>query len=1006
VQLVLSDRQIDLDRAEVLGPDGQRQGLTSRECALLAYLAARPAQDVSREELHDKVWGLSPQVLSRACDSTVRRLRRKIEADAAHPVHLLTAFGSGYRLVLAPPSPAASEGITAPAPPARAPARRPPVELGTITVDLAGMRLRRGDEEVDLTSGEAALLASLIGARGAVLTRRRLGQAADRQGDRAVDAAISRLRQKLLALAGDDSSFIETVRGEGYRLVVPTGPGSDGFVGRGPEQTALAERLRPSGALVVIVGPAGVGKTRLADRLARRELDGFAWCSLGSVSGGPDAVARALAAALEVDLSGDAQPVLAAALRARGSGLVVVDNVEHLVGPTTELLTALRRAAPSVRWLLTSQVRLGMPGEQICELAPLTIDEGVALFTEHAPTVAAAHPAQTRALVSALEGLPLAIELAAARATLLPPDAWLQRIDQRLDLLRRRSGPARHQTLRAAIEWSVHLASPAAATVLMALSLAPAGLTTDEAEELARRLLPDERFPLEILFELRDRHLVTAADGLSMLDAIRLYARDALAASPDRDRIEAAVVELLGTRGAALPQRRLAIFQRWSPPSAARALLPRLDNYKAAALLALSRGQLPAAIGAGLVALACFDLAGPYGEGIELASELLAAPGLTAGDRAEILLARAILGRRADHHDQAIPDARQAADAARRAGDLRTELRALQWIAVMSQDVHRFDDMEDATAAAIALGEDGGWPMFLEHVRGFRAARTDLDSAAVHYARCRELAMQEGDRRMEAVCSDLLGGIAWYQGQLGEARAELVRADGIYRAAGENGRRLMLASRLCQVLAELGEVDAFHAVLDDALRQHERAGAAAEAGLLYAHKGEAHSRSGAADKARAAFARGRAMLVGESLAKPLAFLMYREAEHHLRQGDWPSAARLARTAADSFAARGFAWDEACARGALGLAQAHQGDLDAAQDASEASVAHLTEVADPTDLCVALCRLGRVRVLQGRRQEARDVLQRARQVARRGGVARSSSRASEEITALEGVLSAG
>ena len=1001
-RIELSDRTILLTLGEVQGPDGRRQRLTSRERDLLAHLAAHMGQDVSRDALHAEVWGHGPQVLSRACDSAVRRLRTKIERDPAEPRHLLTAHGSGYRLVTA-------SRVPANLPPARpaltpAPTRAAPAQLGDLSVDLDRLVVGGPAGEVALTTGEAALLKVLMDARGAVVDRRRLARASDRQGARAVDAAVRRLRAKL-----PQPGLIETVRGGGYRLgrsistLAP--PVDDGFIGRAQIQADLTAALLVPGALVSLTGPAGVGKTRLARRTAASHTDAPIWCSLAPVSGGSGAVARALASVLGVDLPSRALPALGRALAALGPRLVVLDNAEHVMDGVVAALGVLRSAAPKARWLLTSQVHSGLPGERVLAVEPLSIDEGVALFTALASGPAGLDPDATQDLVKAHDGLPLAIELAAARAAVLPPAEQLLRLDARLDLLRQRGGPARHQTLRAAIRWSHELAPANAQRALLALALAPAGLRLSDAERLLGHLCPDGADPLEALFELRDRHLIGGEGRVHLLAAIRLFALDALEHSPARDSIEGAYVQVFGVGGVAEQGTCTATFERWQPPEAARAVLAEVENHRAAAHLALRRGELGAAAGAAAVTLACLDLSGPYADGIALAETLLATPGLTTGSKARMHLAWARLGRAADRHPQAITHSEEAAVAAAEAGDRWTELRAHLWTGTLRKDLREGDAAVACWEAAIERAQ--GHPAIAAYLRG-RVAHTqqDLDAATRCYSQAGAAARLAGDVRLDAVTAHLLGWIAWQQGRLGQAAVHYRYADAIYTRAGDNKHRVGVANDLCQVLLEQGELAEFQVVLASALAHHRKVGALGDEGVLYTHKGDAHSRAGEATLAAEAFARGRALLVGEPYDKSRAFLLYREAEHFLRAQDWASARHSGDQALEIFTRLSLGWHAACVRGALAVAVAQQGEGERAAELSEGAVVTLSEIKDPTDLCVALCRRGQVRLLASDRGAAQADLTTAQGTAGAGGVSRPGTPAAEALAELQRALAHG
>ena len=232
--LALTDRTVDLATGTVSGGTGAT--LTDRERALLAYLAARPCETVSRDELLEQVWGYSKQVISRAADNAMRRLREKVEADPSKPTHLVSIFGVGYRFVPKRPDPntlTSSTSVPAPAPapaPSTPDAPKIPSPAGPLrrarqlfladrTVDLDRAVVVGAEGEVALTAIEVGLLEVLAGRKGAIVERGELVRAVWEDTTRAatVGSALHRLRAKLEADPAEPR-HLQTVRGVGYRL--------------------------------------------------------------------------------------------------------------------------------------------------------------------------------------------------------------------------------------------------------------------------------------------------------------------------------------------------------------------------------------------------------------------------------------------------------------------------------------------------------------------------------------------------------------------------------------------------------------------------------------------------------------------------------------------------------------------------------------------------------------------------------------------------------------------
>ena len=241
-------------------------------------------------------------------------------------------------------------------------------------------------------------------------------------------------------------------------LPVPATP----FLGREEELAAVVGMLgEPDVRLVSLVGPGGTGKTRLALQAAAEASDaypdGVFWAPLAPLRD-PALVLPTIAAALSVIEGKDSSPVddLARALAGRRL-LVFVDNVEHLMPDAADLVGAFVEACPTVTTVVTTRERLQLPGEHVYAVPPMSETDGEALFRIRAATVGVELEAseELRTLCARLDNLPLALELAAARTVVFSPAQLLDRLSQRLDLLKAGRGvDARQETLRSTIAWS------------------------------------------------------------------------------------------------------------------------------------------------------------------------------------------------------------------------------------------------------------------------------------------------------------------------------------------------------------------------------------------------------------------------------------------------------------------------------------------------------------------------------------------------------------------------
>lgn len=309
------------------------------------------------------------------------------------------------------------------------------------------------------------------------------------------------------------------------------------FVGRDQEIAELA-KLVTGARLVTVLGVGGTGKTRAALKVAEELVAEFpdgVWlvelAPLHEPSLVPQAVARALQ--LPDSLQGSLEQTLQSYVRGKDL-LLVLDNCEHLIEPVAALVHQLLRASPALRILATSREPLALPGEVSYALEPLEVsEEAVPLFVERAE---AARPGfrsgaedgpAIRQICQRLDGLPLAIELAAAKVRFFAPAEIAHRLDHRFALLvgGSRADLPHHQTLRACLDWSYELLDEEERLASGVLSLFRGGAAAEDAEAL----LTEIDAPFETLLRLTDRSLVRAHHGrFEMLETVREYAHERL----------------------------------------------------------------------------------------------------------------------------------------------------------------------------------------------------------------------------------------------------------------------------------------------------------------------------------------------------------------------------------------------------------------------------------------------------------------------------------------------
>ncbi|WP_137994382.1 ATP-binding protein [Streptomyces vilmorinianum] len=547
--------------------------------ALLAALALRAGRPVPVTELVADVYGEEPpHDAPAALQALVGRLRRVLGKDAVG-----STPGPGYRLHAGPDDidlyvferhvRDAGAHLAAGDPDTAAALLRTALALfrGPVLADLPDhARVRpeaqrlaalRQRVEADLRRGAVAGLVPELseltdaypydeGFRAQLI---RALRAEGRQADAL--AAYEDARRALAdGLGSDPGAELAALHQELLRPPPPPQPRETGnirprltsFVGREPELAALRADLTHS-RLVTLTGPGGSGKTRLAEEAARRS---GAWLVELAPLDDPDAVPGAVLSALRLRethlITRDGQPLhddptgrLVEHLAPRSHPLLLVlDNCEHVIGAAAALAETLLTHCPDLRVLATSREPLGVPGETVRPVEPLPPGPAHRLFAERARAVRPGFRIEddlptVDEICRRLDGLPLAIELAAARLRLLTPRQIADRLDDRFLLLTSGSRTAlpRQQTLRAVVDWSWDLLEPAERTLLRQVSVFTGGWDLAAAEALA----PDAAHTLGALV---DKSLVVAAptdEGAMryrLLETIHEYAAERAAETP------------------------------------------------------------------------------------------------------------------------------------------------------------------------------------------------------------------------------------------------------------------------------------------------------------------------------------------------------------------------------------------------------------------------------------------------------------------------------------------
>jgi len=447
--------------------------------------------------------------------------------------------------------------------------------FGRFRLDLARRQLLLDERPLQLGDRALQVLCVLAGAKGALVSKDELmarvwaGQVVEENN---LQVQISALR-KVLDPEGTGESWIVTVPGRGYRLLgVGNGPPaepapahhsnlprlSNALIGR-EHDVAEIEALLSRYRLVTLVGGPGVGKTSLSLQvgadLQARFPDGARFVELAPLDR-PELVGEAVAAVFGLPVQGErpATDAIAVFLRSRRV-LLILDNCEHVIAAAAKLADALLKTCPGVFLLATSREALSVAGEHAYQVPLLDVPQrstsltaaqamehsAVQLFVERAAsalgrfTVTDVTAPSVAEICRRLDGIPLAIELAAPRLKVLPPKVLQARLDDRLHLLTAGSRVAvpRQQTLRAAIEWSYALLSEAEQAMLQRLGVFGGSFTLEAVAAVAAGAPVEESDVFDVLAGLVDKSLVVPLVGENryrLLESTRAFALEKLGA--------------------------------------------------------------------------------------------------------------------------------------------------------------------------------------------------------------------------------------------------------------------------------------------------------------------------------------------------------------------------------------------------------------------------------------------------------------------------------------------
>jgi predicted ATPase/Tfp pilus assembly protein PilF len=725
----------------------------------------------------------------------------------------------------------------------------------------------------------------------------------------------------------------------------------DEFVGRGPELRDLHRRFDEGARLVSLIGAGGTGKTRLAVR--------WGWTWLGEFAGGVwfcdlaparslEGIAHAVATTLQVPLGrDDLVEHIGRALAGRGRCVVILDNFEQVAAFAAESLGAWLSLAPEACFIATTRAVLGLRGEQVVGLAPLGASEGATLFVRRAEAawerfrVLPEDHAAIEDLVRLTEGLPLAIELAAARVRIMSPQMLLARMSERFKLLANAGrGNDRQATLRTTFDWSWDLLSSTEKRALAQLSVFVGGFTLAAAEATLDLGSPATPWVVDLVQALLDKSLLRRLDGdrFGMFQSLQEYAAEHLSSE---GRFEGSGTQALADA--------LARHWRYFSSLGERAVLDGgsvdIENLVAACRRATAHGDLACATRALAASWFALQMTGPLQVGLVIAQALADTGRLSPSEGA---IAAWVAGR-ASYLLGDVVSARRWLESAlaqvRVHGPEVYEMRILcgwsQLLVSAGELGPARERLDEALGKARTLSEPALECEVLNGLGALEVSEGNATAARTRYQAAVDLASRNGDKRLEGGLLSNLGGLDFEAGNLEQAGRHYERALALVRSVSDKRWEGSARCNLALLHHEQGRSDDARDELEATLRLAKEIGHAELECFVLCNLG----------------------IVNEALGN------LAHARSH-----YESAVALAHAIGDPHSEGQF-------RGYLGLLHARLDRADDARACFDEAELLLRAIGNPMSLALLLCSRGRSAVLAGDRSSAEAALAEAESLVR-------------------------
>jgi len=785
--------------------------------------------------------------------------------------------------------------------------------------------------------------------------------------------------------------------------------------------------------LVTIKGTGGVGKTRVAIEVARAYPYTAWFCDLTEVHTLKD-LCSAVALALGVPLK-DEKPLvrLGHALNGRGEVLLVLDNAEQALDVIATALQRWMGMAPQARFVVTSRVRLGLKAERVQSLEGLDVASGIQLFVDRAQslvsdfTLTDDNRSVVSSLVGELDGLALAIELAASQLELLSPAEVLSRLKERFRILRRRHRgvPARQMTMEASLDASWSLLAPWGQLALAQCSVFRGGFTVGAAEAvLDLDHWPNAPWPMDVVHLLVDHSLLVVRQEESgrrlwMYESIRAYAEQKMASAEALVGPEEA--PLTGPEAVEALERRhgvhyagygteevLAALEQHGGVERRKQLVAEVDNLLVAIERGIAAGWVEEVVGACLALVNVWTMTGPYDQGVKLLGRVLALEGL-AGNRAKLLGLFGSFNVRLGRLEKAALAYDEALTISQETGERELEGRLLDRLGDLCIRQVRMDEALAFSIEALGIAREVKNPQLQATALGTLSMalrlRGRMDEALSHYIEALAILQKVGNPQGEGVILVNLATLHMNQGRVEQALSQFTRALAIAMEVGERGLegtvRIQLGI-LCMFMGRMEEADAH---MNDALFVQRELGSRPTEGIVHSNLGLLCGHQNRIEEALDHYAQALAIAgeVGDRRAEGhvLSFL----ALLSLGQGHLKEALTYGSQALVIVREARYRRLEGNLLGLLGRILAQQDDLVTARQHLTDGECILREVNARIALAILLCHRGQVDLLSEKPTAATTALTEAESIAADLNVLPTSELA-KEITSLRTALSEG